>query len=156
MSEKVNAIPPEYLGVTAYLVIRDAPKAIDFYKKVFAADEILRLAAPDGSIGHAELRIAGGVVMLADEVPDMEINAPPTIGGSSVGLLIYVEDADAVFNSAIDAGAQQFKPVCDQFYGERSGTIDDPFGHRWTIASRIENVTPADIAKRFEELYGDD
>ena len=156
MSEKVNAVPPEYLGVTAYLVIRDAPKAIEFYKKVFDAEEVLRLAAPDGSIGHAELRIAGGVVMLADEVPDMEIKAPPTIGGSSVGLLIYVEDADAVFDGAIAAGAEQFKPVCDQFYGERSGTLDDPFGHRWTIASRTENITPADIAQRFEELYGDD
>jgi PhnB protein len=156
MSEKVNAVPPEYLGVTAYLVIRGAADAIDFYKKVFDAEEILRLAAPDGSIGHAELRIAKGVVMLADEVPDMEIKAPPTIGGSSVGLLIYVEDADAVFNAAIDAGAEQFKPVCDQFYGERSGTVDDPFGHRWTIASRIEDVTPADIAQRFVELYGDD
>ncbi|MCP4170920.1 MAG: VOC family protein [Fuerstiella sp.] len=156
MSENMNSVPPEYSGVTAYLVVRDAPKAIDFYKAVFDADEILRLAAPDGSIGHAELRIAGGVVMLADEVPDMEIKAPPTIGGSSVGLMIYVEDPDAVFNAAIDAGAEQFKPMCDQFYGDRSGTLDDPFGHRWTIASRIESVTPADIAQRFEELYGDD
>jgi len=156
MSEKVNSVPPEYPGVTAYLVVRGAAEAIDFYKKVFGAEEILRLAAPDGSIGHAELRIAGGVVMLADEVPDMEIKAPPTIGGSSVGLMVYVEDADAVFNAAIDAGSEQFKPICDQFYGDRSGTIDDPFGHRWTIASRIESVTPADIAERFNDLYGDD
>ena len=156
MSEQVNAVPQDYPGVTAYLVIRGAAAAIDFYRTVFGAEEILRLAAPDGSIGHAELRVAGGVVMLADEVPDMDIKAPPTIGGSSVGLMVYVDDADAVFNAAIEAGAQQFKPMCDQFYGDRSGTLDDPFGHRWTIASRIENVTPADIAERFNDLYGDD
>ncbi|HIE99937.1 MAG TPA: VOC family protein [Planctomycetes bacterium] len=156
MSEQVKAVPPEYPGVTAYLVIRGAADAIDYYKLVFGAEEILRLAAPDGSIGHAELRVAGGVLMLADEVPDMDIKAPPTIGGSSIGLMMYVEDADAVFSAAIDAGATQFKPMCDQFYGERSGTLDDPFGHRWTIASRIENVTPADIAQRFNDLYGED
>ena len=151
----VNPVPEQYPGVTAYLVIRGASDAIEFYKKVFGAEETMRLAAPDGSIGHAELRIAGGVVMLADEVPDMDIKAPPTVGGSSVGLMVYVKDADAVFNSAIDAGATAFKPICDQFYGDRCGTIDDPFGHRWTIASRIEDLSPEDVTKKFEDLYGD-
>nr|AKB95210.1 lactoyl glutathione lyase [uncultured bacterium] len=156
MSENVNPIPAGYSGVTAYLVIRGANDAIEFYKQVFGAEEQLRLAAPDGSIGHAELQIAGGVVMLADEVPDMDIKAPPTIGGSATGLMIYVEDADAVFSAAIAAGAKQFKPICDQFYGDRSGTFDDPFGHRWTVASRIEDVTHAEVAQRFQDLYGDD
>ena len=156
MSEKVNPTPASYSGVTAYLVIRGAGDAIEFYKKVFGAEEQLRLAAPDGSIGHAELQIAGGVVMLADEVPDMDIKAPPTIGGSATGLMIYVEDADAVFSAAVSAGAKEFKPVCDQFYGDRSGTFDDPFGHRWTVASRIEDVTHAEVAQRFQDLYGDD
>ena len=151
----VNPIPENCSGVTAFLVIRGAVEAIEFYKKVFAAEEVMRLAAPDGSIGHAELRIAGGTIMLADEVPDMDIKAPPTIGGSSVGLMIYVPDADAVFNAAIEAGATAFKPICDQFYGDRCGTIDDPFGHRWTIASRIEDISADEIVRKFEDLYGD-
>lgn len=156
MSEVVPAVPKEYIGVTPYLVVRGASDAIDWYTKVFGAEEILRLASPDdGSIGHAELRIAGGVIMLADEVPDMEIKAPPSIGGSAVGLMIYVEDASAIFNGALEAGASVFKPLCDQFYGDRSGTIDDPFGHRWTIASRIEDVDQAEVQKRFEDLFGE-
>lgn len=152
----VNPIPEGYSGVTAYLVIRGASEAIDFYKNVFDAKETLRLAAPDGSIGHAELELAGGFVMLADEVPDMDIKAPPTVGGSSCGLMVYFEDADAVFNKALEAGATAFKPICDQFYGERSGTIDDPFGHRWTIASKIEDLSHEEVRQKFEDLYGDD
>ncbi|MEZ6124339.1 MAG: VOC family protein [Planctomycetaceae bacterium] len=156
MSEQVNPTPPEYAGVTAYLVIRGAAAAIDFYRKVFGAEELLRLAAPDGSIGHAELQIAGGRVMLADEVTDLKICSPTTIGDTGTGLLIYVADADAVYQAAIDAGATAFKPICDQFYGERSGTIDDPFGHRWTISQRIETIDNAEIKRRFDEFYGDD
>ena len=155
MSDEVQSIPDQYPGATPYLVVREAARAIEFYRQVFGAEEILRLASPDGSIGHAELKIGGGMVMLADEVPKMDIKAPPTIGGSSVGLLLYVEDADAVFQAALDAGATQFKPICDQFYGDRSGTIDDPFGHRWTIASRIEDLDNDELQKRFEELFGD-
>jgi PhnB protein len=156
MIDNVNPTPEEYSGVTAYLVVKGASAAIEFYKKIFQAEEVLRLAAPDGSIGHAELILAGGVVMLADEVPDMDIKAPPTIGGSSVGLMVYVEDPDAVFDAAIAAGATQFKPMCDQFYGDRCGTFDDPFGHRWTVASRREEIDRTEILKRFEDLYGDD
>ena len=151
----VNPVPEQYRGVIAYLIVQGASDAIRFYTEIFGAEEFMRLAAPDGSIGHAELRMAGGVVMLADEVPDMDIKAPPTIGGSSVGLMVYVEDADAVFNAAIAAGATAFKPICDQFYGDRCGTVDDPFGHRWTIASRIEELSPADVTQKFQELYGD-
>lgn len=146
-------VPPTPSGVTAYLVIQGAAAAIDFYKSVLGAEETLRLASPDGSIGHAELLIGGGAIMLADEVPDMNIKAPPTIGGSATGLLVYVDDPDAVFNSAIEAGATEFKPVADQFYGERSGTFDDPFGHRWTVSKRTEEISNADILERFNELY---
>jgi len=156
VSDSVNRVPAEYSGVIPYLVVRDAASAIEFYKKVFGAEELIRLAAPDGSIGHAELRLAGGPLMLADEVPDMDINAPPTIGGSATGLMVYVDDADSVFNAAVEAGAEVFKPICDQFYGDRCGTVDDPFGHRWTISSRIENITHAEIQQRFHDLYGDD
>ena len=156
MPDQVSPVPADYPGATAYLVVRGATDAIDFYTKVLGAEELFRLAGPDGSIGHAELRLAGGTIMLADEVPDMDIKAPPTVGGSSVGLLVYVEDADSVFNSAIEAGATQFKPICDQFYGERSGTIDDPFGHRWTVSSKIEDLTHEEVRQKFEDLYGDD
>ncbi|MEZ6130550.1 MAG: VOC family protein [Planctomycetaceae bacterium] len=156
VSDSVNRVPAEYPGVVPYLVVREASKAIDFYKSVFGAEELIRLAAPDGTIGHAELRIAGGPVMLADEVPEMEIMAPPSIGGSATGLMLYVDDADSVFNAAVEAGAVVFKPICDQFYGDRCGTIDDPFGHRWTISSRIECLTHAEVQKRFQDLYGDE
>ncbi|MEQ9407255.1 MAG: VOC family protein [Fuerstiella sp.] len=156
MSENKYSVPAEYPGATAYLVIRGASDAIDFYTKVFGAEQLVRLTSPDGTIGHAELRIAGGSVMLADEVPDMDIKAPPTVGGSPVALTLYFEDPDAVFEAAIAAGATAFKPMCDQFYGDRSGTIDDPFGHRWTIAGRIEHVDHAEIEKRFHDLFVDE
>ena len=143
-------------GVIPYLVIRGAGDAIEFYRKVLGAEEILRLAAPDGSIGHAELKIGGGPIMLADEVPDMDIKSPQTIGDSGTGLMMYVVDADAVFQMALDNGATAFKPICDQFYGERSGTFDDPFGHRWTVSSRTTGLTHAEIEQRFQDLYGDD
>lgn len=156
MSDTVSPIPDGYGGVIPYLVIRGAGDAIEFYKKVFGAEEVLRLAAPDGSIGHAELKIEGRPLMLADEVPDMEIKAPPTIGGSATGLMLYVADSDAVFNGAIEAGAVAFKPICEQFYGERCGTFDDPFGHRWTVSSRTEELTHEEISQKFQDLYGDD
>lgn len=156
MPDSVNAVPAEYPGATPYLVIRGAGDAIEFYRKVFGAEEIMRLEGPDGSIGHAELKMAGGMVMLADEVPDMDIKAPPTVGGSSVGLMLYFEDADAVYERAISAGATEFKPICDQFYGDRSGTFDDPFGHRWTVAQRIEELSPQDVQQRFNEMFGDE
>ena len=156
MSDSVNPMPEGYSGVTAYLVIRGAREAIEFYKKVFGAEERMVLQTSDGLIGHAELKLAGGLLMLADEVPEMEILAPPSIGGSATGLMVYVNDVDSIFEAAIEAGATQFKPVCDQFYGERSGTLDDPFGHRWTIASRIENITPDEIVQRFTDLFSDD
>ena len=156
MSDPIDPIPSGYAGATPYLIVRDGGKAIDFYTQVFGAEEVLRLASPDdGSIGHAELRIAGGIIMLADEVPDMDIFAPPSVGGSSVGLMVYVEDPDAVFAAALGAGATQFKPVCDQFYGERSGTFDDPFGHRWTVSCRIEEMSHEEVRQKFEQLYDD-
>lgn len=156
MADSVNFVPENLKGVTAYLVIKGAVEAIEYYKKVFNAEETLRLAAPDGSIGHAELKIAGGPLMLAEEVPDMDIRSPKTIGESGTGLQLYVDDPDAVFELAIENGATKFKSMADQFYGERSGTFDDPFGHRWTVSKRIENITNEEIRQRFEELYGED
>lgn len=156
MSDTVNPVPEGYEGVIPYLVIRGASEAIEFYKTVFGAEEVQRLAAPDGSIGHAELKLAGRPLMLADEVPDMDIKAPPTIGGSGTGLMLYCADADAVFEAAIAAGAVAFKPICEQFYGQRCGTFDDPFGHRWTVSSRTRDYTHAEVKEKFDDLYGDD
>lgn len=142
--------------MTAYLVCKDAGKAISFYCDVFGAEEIFRLQMPDGMIGHAELHLAGGRFMLADEFADMNILSPASLGGSGVGLMLYVEDSDRVFDTAIKAGANVFKEMADQFYGERSGTVDDPFGHRWTIATRREDISDEEIQKRFQDLYCDE
>jgi PhnB protein len=154
MAGNVSPIPKGYEGVTTYLRVRGGAAAIDFYKKAFGATEHMRLADPSGKIGHAELRIAGAIVMLADEHPDMKIVGPGSLGGTSVGLLFYVPDVDVVFKRAIDAGAKVFKPVQDQFYGDRSGTLTDPFGHEWTIATHIEDVTPEEIDRRVKKMYG--
>lgn len=143
-------------GVTAYLVCKDAVKAIEFYCDVFGAEEIYRLQMTDGMIGHAELKLAGGRFMLADEFTDMNILSPKSLGGSGVGLMIYVADSDQVFDKAVRAGSVVFKELTEQFYGERSGTLDDPFGHRWTIASRREDISEEEIQRRFQELYCDE
>lgn len=143
-------------GVTAYLVCQDAEKAIAYYCDIFGAKEIYRLQMPDGMIGHAEIELAGGRFMLADEFKEMNILSPASLGGSGVGLLIYVADADQVFDAAVKSGAVVFKEITEQFYGERSGTIDDPFGHRWTIATRNEEISVAEIQSRFQDLYCDE
>lgn len=140
-------------GVTAYLVCKDAANAMTFYCEVLGATESLRLQMPDGMIGHAEMELAGGRFMLADEFADMNIMSPASLGGSGVGLLIYVDDADALFEKAVAAGAVVFKEMADQFYGERSGTFDDPYGHRWTVATRREDISSEEIQRRFQEFY---
>jgi len=143
----VQAIPAGYTGVTAYLIIRNAARALEFYKKAFGATEVLRLAGPDGSIGHAEFRIGDGHVMLADEKIDMGYRGPESLGGSPVGLMFYVKDADACFAQALAAGATVKQAIKDQFYGDRSGTVTDPFGYDWTIATHTEDI-PADEMQR--------
>jgi PhnB protein len=143
----VQAIPAGYTGVTAYLIIRNAARALEFYKKAFGATEVLRLAGPDGTIGHAEIRIGDGHVMLADEKLDMGYRGPESLGGSPVGLMFYVKDADACIGQALAAGATLKQPIKDQFYGDRSGTVTDPFGYDWTIATHTEDI-PADEMQR--------
>jgi PhnB protein len=128
---------------------------MEFYVKAFGAEEVMRLQSPDGRIGHAEIRIGDSHVMLADEHPEMDFLGPESRGGTTVSLMIYVDDADTVFARAIEAGARELKPLCDQFYGDRSGTIVDPWGHIWTVASRIENVSTKDIEQRFQEFFVD-
>ena len=151
---KINPIPEGYHSVTPYLSIKGAAKAIDYYKQVFGATELFRMAAPDGKIGHAEIKIGNSPIMLADEFPEMEFVSPQTLGGSPIGLMIYVDDVDTMFNQALSAGATEVKPLQDQFYGDRSGTLKDPFGHVWTVATHVEDVAPEELQKRAAAAHG--
>jgi PhnB protein len=148
----VKPIPEGYEGVTSYLIIDGAAQAIDFYKKAFGATELFRMPMPGGKIGHAEIKIGKSVVMMADEHPDMGYRGPKAYGGTPVSLMFYVEDVDSVFNRAISAGAKSMKEVADQFYGDRSGTLTDPFGHVWTIATHKEDVPPEEMDRRMAEM----
>jgi PhnB protein len=141
-------IPEGYHSVTPYLIIKGAAAAIDYYKKAFSATELFRIGGPNGCIGHAEIRIGDSNIMLADEFPQMGALSPQTIGGTPVGICLYVENADKVFNQAVAAGGKVERPLQDQFYGDRSGTLVDPFGHKWTVATHKEDLTPEEIAKR--------
>ena len=151
---KVNHIPEGYHSVTPYLSVKGAAKAIDYYKQVFGATELFRMPGPDGKIGHAEIKIGNSPIMLADEFPEMEFVSPQTLGGSPIGLMIYVDDVDTMFNKAIGAGATEVKPLQDQFYGDRSGTLKDPFGHVWTVATHVEDVAPEELQKRAAAAHG--
>ena len=141
-------------GLTPYIIVKGADAAIAFYEKAFGAKEQFRLADADGHLGHAELRIGDGLLMLADEAPSFGALSPPTIGGTAVKLHINVEDADAVVKRAEAAGATVLRPVQDQFYGERSGMIADPFGHQWFIGTRKEIVSPEEMSARYREMTG--
>ncbi len=152
MAGKVKAIPEGYGAVTPYLVVKDAAGAIEFYKKAFGATELMRMPAPGGKIGHAEIRVGNSPVMLADEHPEMGARGPEHFGGSPISLLLYVDDADAVVKRAVSLGSKVQKPVKDQFYGDRSGTILDPFGHQWTIATHKEDVSPEEMEHRLAAL----
>jgi PhnB protein len=148
----VKPIPEGYRTVTPYLIIKGAAKALEYYKKAFGATERVRMDGPDGRIGHAEIEIGDSVVMLADEFPEMGAKGPQAIGGTPVGICLYVENVDAVFKQAIAAGGKEERPLANQFYGDRSGTLIDPFGHKWTIATHIEDVTPEEIGRRMAAM----
>lgn len=148
----VKPIPEGYHSITPYLVISGADKAIDFYKQAFRAEEIFRMPMPDGKIGHAELKIGNSMLMLSDECSEMGFRSAQSIGATPVSLLLYVEDVDDCFNRAIEAGAQQLRPLQDQFYGDRSGTLADPFGHVWTVATHIEDVAPEEMEQRLKSM----
>lgn len=145
---KVHYIPQGYNSVTPYLVVKGAAKAIEYYKKVFGATEVMRLPGPGDRIGHAELKIGNSHIMLADEFPEMGHHGPSALGNSSVSILLYVEDVDSAVERAVADGAKILKPIEDQFYGDRSGFILDPFGHRWGVATHKEDVSPEEMEER--------
>jgi PhnB protein len=145
-----KAIPDGYRTATPYLIVKGAADAIEFYKRAFGATEILRMADPQGRVGHAEIKIGDSVIMLADEHPAMGYRGPRSLGGSSVSILLYLEDVDSVFERALKAGAKAQRPVANQFYGDRSGTLEDPFGHVWTVATHVEDVAPDEMKRRAE------
>jgi PhnB protein len=145
----VKSKPEGYHTATPYLIIKGAAAAIDFYKKAFSATELMRMADPKTNhIGHAEIKIGDSPIMLADEHPDMGYKSPKSLGGTPVSLMLYVDDVDSVAKQALAAGAKVMRPVQDQFYGDRSGTFEDPFGHVWTIATHKEDLSPEEMGKR--------
>jgi PhnB protein len=148
MNAKVKSIPDGYHAVTPYLSIEGASSAIDFYKKAFGAREIMRIDGPGVTIGHAEIAIGDSRVMLADEFPDMNFRGPKAFGGSPIHLHVYVEDVDTSFPQAVAAGAKVLRPLKDQFYGDRSGSLEDPFGHVWHLATHKEDLSPEEMQRR--------
>jgi PhnB protein len=148
-----KAIPEGYRTATPYLIVNGGAEAIEFYKRAFGATEIVRMADPHGRVGHAEIKIGDSMIMLADEHPDMGYRSPRSIGGSAVSILLYVEDVDELFDRAVKAGAKSQRPVANQFYGDRAGTLEDPFGHVWTIATHVEDVPPEEMRRRAEAAF---
>ena len=150
----MKPIPDGYPQVTPYLIVDGAQAAIEFYTKVFGARERMRLPGPDGKLGHAELELGNSLIMLADEHPDMGVLGPKSIGGTPVTISVYVEDVDAVFEAALSTGATELRGPENQFYGDRSGQFEDPFGHRWSVATHVEDVPPDEMEKRAAAMAG--
>jgi PhnB protein len=147
-------IPDDYPQVMPYLIVDGANEAIEFYKGVLGATERMRLDGPDGKVGHAELEIGEAVIMLADENPGMSIEGPRSVGGTPVTIHVYIEDADAAFERAVQAGAKPLRAVEDQFYGDRSGQFEDPYGHRWNVATHVEDISEEEMSRRAAEIAG--
>ena len=148
----VRHIPEGLRTVTPYLAIKNAVEALDFYKKAFGATEEFRLLMPDGRLGHGQIRLGDSTIMLCDEFPEHAGTSPETLGGSPVNIHLYVEDVDAFFKKAVAAGATERKPVMDQFYGDRSGQLEDPYGHLWWVATHKEDVSPEEMRKRLDAM----
>ncbi|MFI0470482.1 VOC family protein [Saccharopolyspora sp. 5N102] len=150
----VEPIPSGFPRVTPYLHVDGAAAAIDFYCDVLGARERMRMPAPGGKVGHAELELGNSIIMLADEFPDQGVLGPKTVGGASMTLYVYVEDVDSVFDRALKSGANSVKPVVNEFYGDRTGQFEDPFGHRWNVATHVEDVSEEEMAKRLAQATG--
>ena len=154
MADSVKPIPEGYHSVTPYLCIKGASEAIEFYKSAVDATELMRIPSPDGSIGHAEIQVGDSRIMIPDESPKMDFRSPATIGGTPVHVYMYVEDVDRIFAQANAAGATAMMPLEDQFWGDRTGTLVDPFGHRWCVSTREEDLTEEEIGARAAKLFG--
>jgi len=148
LMSQVKAIPEGYHSVTPYLILGKAAAAIEFYKKAFGAKELYRLSGPEGKVGHAEIQIGNSRIMLADEFPEMDTRGPKSMGGSPISLMIYLENVDQAFAQALKAGAKEVRPLENQFYGDRSGTVLDPFGYKWTLATHVEDLSMEEMRKR--------
>ena len=146
----VKPIPDGYHSVTPYLIVDGAARALDFYARAFGAKELLRMPRPDGRIGHAEMRVGDSVIMLADENLEMKVRGPKSVGGTPVQMMVYVEDVDTVFARAVEAGAIVERPLSNQFYGDRTGGIVDPFGHSWYLATHVEDIAPEEMERRMK------
>lgn len=150
----VKPIPEGYHSITPYLIIRGASDAIEYYKKSFGATELFRFPAPGGKVGHAEIKIGDSPIMLADEFPEMGYKSPQSIGGSAVSLMIYVDDVDTVFDRAVEAGGVVQQAIQDKFYGDRTGTLVDPFGHVWHVATHKEDLSMEEMERRAKGAHG--
>jgi PhnB protein len=153
MAKTAQAIPKGHHTITPSLFVAGAAKAIDFYKKALGAEELMRFPAPDGTIMHAELRIGDSIIMLADEMPDQGGRSPKSIGGTPVSFFVYGQNVDAAWKRAVDAGAKPIVPLADQFWGDRTGCLEDPFGHQWWLAQHIEDLTPEELRKKAESFF---
>jgi PhnB protein len=153
MAKKAAPVPKGYHTVTPSLFVSGAAKAIDFYKKALGAEELMRFPGPDGKIMHAEIKVGDSIVMLADEMPDMGGRGPKSIGGTPVSFFVYGENVDAAWKRAVDAGAKEIQPLADQFWGDRTGCLEDPFGHQWWLAQHLEDLTPEQIQKNAEAFF---
>ena len=151
----VSPVPDGYAVVTPYLCVNGAADAIDFYKDIFGAQERMRMPQPDGTIGHAELQIRDSVVMLSDEFPDMGVISPKTLGGTPVTLNVYVDNVDDVVDRAVAKGATLLQPIENRFYGDRSGQIVDPWGHKWSVSTHVEDVPPDEMERRAAEMMSE-
>src|SRR5262245_58291145 len=151
MAGKVRPIPEGYCTATPYLCIKGAAEALEFYKRAFGAKEIMRFPTPDGRIAHAEIQIGDSRVMMADEYPEMNFRSPKSYGGTSVAIMLYVENVDSFVERATAAGAKLVRPVQNQFYGDRSGSLEDPFGHSWHVATHVEDVSSEEMKRRAEQ-----
>ena len=149
----VKPIPDGHRTVAPYLAVAGGAAALDFYRRAFGAEELFRFAMPDGRLGHAEIRIGDSIVMLSDEFPEFGVKSPRTLGGTPVTIHLYVEDVDAFFRRALAAGAEERRPVMDQFWGDRSGQLADPFGHVWWVATHTEDVPPEQFPERMKAAY---
>jgi PhnB protein len=153
MAQQAKPVPDGYHSITPYLICDGAAKAIEYYKKAFGAIETLRMDAPGGKVGHAEVRIGDSTLMVADEHPEMDARGPRSIGGSPASIVLYVKDVDTVFARALAAGGTEKRAVADQFYGDRTGTVEDPFGHTWHIHTHIEDLTAEEIKQRMAAAH---